>query len=94
MKDSDLSIDRVMNDFDFDRILQVMQLLGWRYGGPDGVMYQPDLEDIRRAARQRLSEVLSQQGDGTKFSKSGGFLAVKHLGFLSLSFVVESSSPD
>ncbi len=85
------SINEVMENFDFERVENVMDCLKWKWGVEGRV---PDIYEIRRFARQLLADAcigLSNLIEDKKLSlSSGGFTATAYRdGSLSLSFVVE-----
>ena len=88
------SIEGLLDCFDFQRVLEVMNALNWSWWFTDGV---PEIWDVRKEARQRLKEAvkgLINSGKKRYYSSCGGFLAEAETEegnpkiYLKLSFVV------
>lgn len=77
-------IDNIMNNFDFIRVRKTMVTLAWKWSGEQG-LYQPNIDDLRRSARHTLMTVVNTCA---RSISSGGFIARREDGILSLSFVV------
>lgn len=76
-------IEEILENFDFERVHRVMELLEWSWH-TKGV---PTLTQLILYARKRLVDLI--EGDET-CSDSGGFLVERHpCGTLNLRFVVE-----
>jgi len=80
-------IDYIMNSFDFQRVLKVMQVLEWKW--IDAV---PNLEEIKAQA-ERLLKSISETNLSAGSIWCGGFKASKRSGhsesFLDLEFILE-----
>lgn len=65
-------IDFILDEFDFDKVHQVMECLNWGWAGcdsPDGI---PSIGDMRRWARRLLNEAATSESG---YNASGGFAA-------------------
>ena len=77
MKDSENiqdHIDDIMDWFDFDRMLKMMQAVGWEWWGR-GVI---DQADLRKAARENLTKAWNDCVGESLVVSSGGVKATCH----------------
>ena len=63
-------IDEIMDIFDFNRVIKVMEMLEWKWNLLDHV---PDEYEIRKAARKMMKSLIDFNDGGT--TSSGGFRA-------------------
>ena len=86
----------VMDNFDFDKVHDVMKALGWEWVARLGDSEVPGVWRIAKRAKSLLDEVMEYYGDGEHHSIStGGFTAdLDEDGTLSLLFVIEQISAD
>lgn len=84
----------VMDDFDFDKVHDVMKALGWEWIARTGNGEVPGVWRIAKHAKKLLDEVMEYYGDGEHHAIScGGFTAMlEEDGELSLLFVIEQTS--
>lgn len=84
----------VMDDFDFDKVHDVMKALGWEWIALTGNGEVPSVWQIAKRAKKLLDEVMDFYGDGEHHAIStGGFTAMlEEDGTLSLLFVAEHTS--
>jgi hypothetical protein len=73
-----------MSTFDFERVHEVMEKIGWRYSQRDG-MRVPTIKELKKDAEERLRGICER---GSHVSESGGFCAIRRGSFLRLSFEV------
>lgn len=81
-------IDEVMDNFDFDRVHEVMTAIDWQWQDK-GV---PEKSELRATARKLMNDVIKMVGEGGEVEYlygSGGFEATAYsTGYLNLRFVV------
>jgi hypothetical protein len=84
----------VMDDFDFDKVHDVMKALGWEWIARTGDGEVPGVWSIAKRAKKLLDEVMVYYGDKEHHAIStGGFTAMlEEDGTLSLLFVLEQKS--
>ena len=89
-----MSIETILDEFDFYKVERAMQALDWKWAGVDGV---PSIGDMRRQARRLLSTVRDAPDESADYSAAtGGFKATRRLYpgdskvYLSLEFIVAS----
>lgn len=76
-------IDEVLDNFDFPRVLETMELLKWEWAPLRGV---PELHDLKKTARSLLKTVVVHGG----LTGTGGFVATNIDGVLELRFEISS----
>jgi hypothetical protein len=83
----------VMDDFDFDKVHDVMKALGWEWIARTGDGEVPGVWSIAKRAKKLLDEVMEYYGDEEHHAIStGGFTAMlEEDGTLSLLFVIEQT---
>jgi hypothetical protein len=72
MTDSDFdAVDEILDNFDFDKVKQVTDLLNWQYFNVEG---QLEVRDLRKMARKLLRDTVQKldKEDGYN-TGSGGF---------------------
>ena len=65
-------IDKIISDFDFEKVHQVMNVTNWRWARSHGV---PSVEELMLCAQELLQDV-SKMGVGYSIG-TGGFKATK-----------------
>jgi hypothetical protein len=81
-------VEEVLDSFDFDKVLRVMEILGWTWANLDRV---PTRSELLKEARRLLSELNGKTG----VHGSGGLRAsCKEDGTLSLKFILCESWSD
>lgn len=84
-------IDKIISEFNFDRVRKVMVATNWKWISSSLTMEIPDIEHMRKTARELLEDVSSVEEWGSW--STGGFKATKDpSGRVSLEFIVEESS--
>lgn len=79
-------IDEILDEFDFDKVKQVMDALQWEWSMDSGSRV-PEIPEMRKFARRLLKEVVEKPP--YYYSGTGGFHAEKGAdGFLELRFEV------
>jgi hypothetical protein len=63
-------IDEIMDIFDFNRVLKVMEMLEWTWSPSNCV---PDEYEVRKSARRMMKQLIDYTDGGT--TSSGGFRA-------------------
>lgn len=86
--------EKLLGSFDFDRVHNVMVLLGWKWQR-NGLEHVPEVPELRESARELLDALIRQGHSGS--ISSGGFVARRvtytEEGLsLRLSFVVEEKT--
>jgi hypothetical protein len=89
------TIWEILENFDFDRVAEVMQFLGWMWTTNDAPRV-PDVNELRSEARKRCIEAISRAREipGKELHSScGGFDAIAEVDedgkiWLTLQFVV------
>ena len=71
-------IDNILDEFNFERIHDMMEAVGWTWGSPPEA-FVPEVGDLRKAARKHLQSLRT-----TGLSASGGFTALNDDGVLNL----------
>ena len=93
MTDNDIdAVDEVLDNFDFDKVKQVTDLLNWRYFNVEG---QLEVRDLRKMARKLLRDTVQKlDKEDTYNTGSGGFYVEGFNGgvkkYLELKFCVTS----
>lgn len=87
-------IDDIMDNFDFDRVHDTMEMLGWGWVAPDTGDYGiPEISELRKRARGLMKEAMASSLSSYRIA-TGGFQVDKTTEegevFLSLSFVLTS----
>ena len=66
-------IDEILDQFDFQKVKEVMDALNWTWGiGTES--HVPDIPELRKQAREMLWDVIRSKG---RMTKTGGFVAEK-----------------
>lgn len=82
-------IEDILDEFDFAKVLNVMELLDWKWGGISSPPEVPSLGQLRKRARSLMKYCIGHDGYVTA---TGGFHVQKEtfdgLPFYSLKFVV------
>jgi hypothetical protein len=92
MKNFTESVEDILSNFDWQRVLTVMEALDWKYSVPNEGQRRPTLDDIQATARKILTEAVS--GPAPRVICQGGFRAELYPDELELLFVVEEISTD
>jgi hypothetical protein len=80
------AVDEIMDNFDFGEVHRTMKHLGWTWASlSDRAPSVPDEFRLRRSARKRLYNLFEEDLCKTA---SGGLVATKDDGYLSLEFVL------
>lgn len=66
-------IDEIMDDFDFDKVHEIMTALNWTWVTSENKNYPPDIWEIKKSARSHLKNAVKHGG-----SASGGFRTTFH----------------
>ena len=87
-------IDDIMDNFDFDRVHDTMEMLGWGWVDRDTGDYAiPEIIELRKRARSLMKEAMNSSQSSYGIS-TGGFQVDKKTiegkTYLSLSFVLTS----
>lgn len=88
------TIDDIMDNFDFDRVHDTMEMLGWGWVDRDTGDYAiPEISELRKRARGLMKEAMVSRQPSYRIA-TGGFQVDKTTEkgevFLSLSFVLTS----
>lgn len=78
------AIDEILDNFNFERVHNVMMHLDWDWASTDGV---PNISDLRKCARRLLKEVAYSEEYNSV--GTGGLEAYKKDRELSLKFVLD-----
>lgn len=73
-------IDKIMDEFNFERVHKAMVALNWEWSGSDGV---PTIGELRRQARQLLKELTNNKN---RVVGTGGFYAYQDFETVGLRF--------
>ena len=88
-------ITQVMEDFDFEKVHNVMNLLDWRWSNSDGGSDVPSFYKIIKTAEKLLRGVAKYYGDEEFHCFStGGFMASLDNGILALQFILTEITSD
>lgn len=72
-------VDEIMDNFDFDKVVSVMEKLNWKWATDEGTVEVPDVSAVRKMARKLLKNVTFKQtgkeGNFESFNACGGFEA-------------------
>jgi hypothetical protein len=86
----DEQIDTIMDEFDFDRVLEIMAACNWGWSTGEGDETEiPSGNEIRKTARRMLKQTVEEKHS---LMSSGGFTVMKIRGRLYLFFGVDSTS--
>jgi len=86
----DEQIDTIMDEFDFDRVHEIMVACKWGWStGEDDDLEVPSGNEIRRTARRMLKQAVEEKH---ALVSSGGFTVIKVKDTLALFFGVDSTS--
>lgn len=66
-------IDKILTNFDFDVVVNIMTFLDWRWGSAQKV---PTKEQIQEVARQLLTEL--KEHESIDYIATGGLIASKY----------------
>lgn len=85
------AIEKILREFDWDRVRQVMLALDWKWSAYSLLAFEPatpTVEQLKKAARDKLTYVA--QPESTGYCASGGLVARREpdTGYLSLAFEV------
>jgi len=97
MSEVELKVHRqmreILNNFDFNRVHDIMEFIGWKYAFGEGHDRVPTAKDLRKHAAVMLMFVARANG-GAHHLQAGGFSVEQYYTSegdkLSLEFVVES----
>jgi len=97
MPEVDLGVYRqireILNNFDFNRVHDIMEFMGWKYSFGEGHNRVPTVDDLKKHAGIMLMFIARANG-GTHHLKSGGFSVEQYYtdqgNKMSLEFIVES----
>ena len=78
-------VDDIMDNFDFDKVHNVMVELDWGWGDSDGNLSIPEIWELKKSARRLLKESMEE---GLCVA-TGGFQVDKDGDYISLKFIVE-----
>ena len=88
------TIDDIMDNFEFDKVHEVMEFLEWKWALDDGYCV-PSINDLRRRSRQLIKDVVSNLERNEECNVSTGGFTVRGWKssddgkiFLELSFVL------
>ena len=88
------TIDDIMDNFDYEKVHEVMDFLEWKWALDDGCCV-PSINDLRRRSRQLMKEVVSNLERNEEYNVSTGGFTVRGWRapddgkiFLELSFVL------
>lgn len=87
--DYETQIENILESFDFKRVKKAMKVLNWKYCTSDFKEYIPDIQDLKKTAKECLENAIK-----CNFSETGGFLATHEFGVLNLYFVLEETMHD
>lgn len=88
-------VTAVMEDFDFDRVHNVMAYLDWRWSIGNGEYAVPSSYRLMKMADELLHNVAKYYNDGEfHASSSGGFMASLDNDVLGLQFILEETTTD
>ena len=96
----DKMVEEVMEDFDFEKVHDVMKQLDWRWGTPDGILEVPSIYQLMKTSERLLRDVADKyfETEGSHFISTGGFEAALYVDadskYLKLSFVLEESESE
>lgn len=87
MKSVQSQIDNIMDNFDFTKVQESMEFLGWKWYNQEGYLGVPTEHELRKTARSLLRQVSSYDKPEWNVS-TGGLCARIAEGELSLKFVL------
>lgn len=88
-------VTAVMEDFNFDRVHQVMESLDWRWTIGEGERTVPSHYRLMRKADELLRTCMQHYGETEYFSTgTGGLMASLDNGTLALQFILTETSTD
>ena len=87
------ALDEIMDNFDFEKVANIMNYLGWKWASVDTEDNIPTEDDIREHAAKLLWDVCNDPENN--IHATGGFEAEKDFSdpnkpFVSLRFILES----
>ena len=88
-------VTAVMEDFDFDRVHEVMIDIDWKWDIGNGERTVPSTYRIMKTADSLLRDAASHYGEKDFYTKgTGGFIASLDNGTLALQFILAEASSD
>ena len=88
-------VTAVMEEFDFDKVHDVMVFLDWRWSIENGERTVPSSCRLMKMADRLLRDCAKYYGDGQfHASGSGGFMASLDNGVLGLQFILSETTTD
>ena len=81
------TIDKIIKEFDFQRVHDVMKLINWKWIDTEAVAYVPHIYQLEETARRLLEEMVKSTKEYDIIA-TGGFEAVKWDNALVLNFVL------
>lgn len=63
-------IENILGSFDFEKVREVMTVIGWGWGSPDGNIDTPTIEEMKACVADLMTEVYGH--NGSTYS-TGGF---------------------
>jgi hypothetical protein len=99
-------IENIINNFDFDRCLKVMEFLNWEWWCPnDSILKIPNMDELKESAKGKLHRAIEgckelKKGEYSYNVSSGGFKASAfknrygHINFLTLEFILTEWEDD
>lgn len=91
-------VDEIMNEFDFEKVHQVMEFLGWTWYKGNGLNAVPTIEEIKKTTKKHLIDAYEAavRNKTTYIIDTGGFEAKAYynddtncIDELKLTFVLE-----
>jgi len=91
----DKMIADIMDEFDFEKVHDIMKYLNWEWAIGNGESAVPSMWRIMEQAKHLLEEVAGREDGKCSYISTGGFMAMKHEDCsLTLHFVLESFDAD
>ena len=88
-------VTAVMEEFDFDKVHNVMVFLDWRWSIENGERTVPSSYRLMKMADRLLRDVAKYYGDGQfHMMSTGGLVASLDNGVLGLQFILSESTAD
>ena len=88
-------VTQVMEQFDFERVHNIMQYLNWKWAIGNGEMAVPNSYRIMKCADRLLRGVAQHYGDDEFHSRgTGGFVASLDSECLTLQFILTETTID
>lgn len=96
-KANNILVDKVLRDFNFQRVQEMMVAVDWKWITPTSALQVPSVERMRESAKSMLTRLVNDPRNA--ITATGGLWAEKHewdpesrhYGGLSLKFVFEES---